>query len=775
MLLATVAAFASQLAGVAAAQRPAADETPAAPGIVYLLDVRVNGWPLELVARFYDENGRLSLPAEQFDGLGFKLEEAWVTMVGGQRRVYLDQIPGLSWKLDMRAQAIDITAPFERLKTNELHVSPRPVRIESRADWGMLLGWDIFGEWTPRARDELHGRTVSTNLEARLFSPLFTAAATGFVNVGQGIKTEFVRLDTHIDIDNPDKAWRLRFGDTITAGPRWVRPFRFGGVQWTRDFGLRPDIVTIPVPTLSRDVSVPSTIDLFVDGIHRYSQAVDPGAVRLTDLPVAGGANTIQMVVTDQAGRRSEVVLPVYSSTALLARGMSRFSMEAGVARQNYSIASNDYEGKFAAGTYSYGVTDGLTLTGSVALADGYWSVVGEATVSVGKLFVLDGALLYSDGPAGRGQTWVIGFEHASRRLSLSGYYARASERYFDLAALFGYNRFRERAVASFGLNLGRAGQINLAYVGQREFGPGITSVVSGTYGFDLLRNRVRLSASGYGDTDNESWGVLLSLSVSLGRGNTQAYLQQSWRNDQRSTLAQLRGQAFDQRLNWEVDGTVGDFKGASAQADWDGERADLHFRVDHSNGSTGIQAELMQSLVFMNNQLFLAGRVDDAFTVVEVEDSPGVRVALENRTVGRTNKRGRIFVSGLQSYVPNAVSIEPLDLPVDASIGDPATQVAPKDRAGVVTRFSVKRARSAVVTLQLPDGSAPPPGASALVAGIEEPVLTGFGGEVYVRGLKPGANRLDVTWQGGSCSVTFDADVAAGSLPRLGPFICVP
>jgi outer membrane usher protein FimD/PapC len=45
----------------------------------------------------------------------------------------------------------------------------------------------------------------------------------------------------------------------------------------------------------------------------------------------------------------------------------------------------------------------------------------------------------------------------------------------------------------------------------------------------------------------------------------------------------------------------------------------------------------------------------------------PGVHVALENRPIGRTGDSGRLFVTGLNSYVANAISVDPLDLPIDS------------------------------------------------------------------------------------------------------------
>ncbi|MBB4083959.1 fimbria/pilus outer membrane usher protein [Brevundimonas lenta] len=743
-------------------------------GTTLFLDVRVNDWPLKLVARFRDTDGRLSLPADQFEGLGFLLDEAFVTTEDGERRVYLDQVPGLEWRIDQRAQTIDITAPFDRLKPNLISVSPGVPRIPSRADWGAMLSYDLFGEWSEKPDDPDLARTVSINLDARLFSPWFSAFSTGYYTTTEGGEDEFVRLESWVDFDSTESAWRLRLGDSYTAGPIWVRPFRFGGIQWMTDFSLRPDVVTTPMPELNQDIAVPSSVDLFINGVQRYSRAVEPGALRLTDLPIVSGANSISVVVTDQAGRRTQMILPLYSSTLLLAQGMSTFNVEAGLARQNFSLQSNDYEGTFASGNFRYGVNDDLTVTGYAAVAKDYVTGAGGAAFAVGDLFVAEATALVSDAPTGTGWAWFLGVERVASRFNFTGRYIE-NHGYHDLADLFGYTTYKRKALASIGVNMDRAGQLNLTYASQEELDGGRSTVASGTWGIDLFRNQIHVSTSAFAELEDDSWGVVLAASFPLG-GGVQAYAQETWRdNDQRATFAQVRGEAFNQRLTWQIEGTEGDFERFDAQADWEGRFANLHLAATEIEGSAGYQAGVVQSFVFMDGQAYVAGRLDDAFAVVEVENSPGVRVALENRTIGRTNDRGRLFLPGLQSYAPNAISIEPLDLPPDASIRDSATLVSPRGGAGLVTRFAVDHARSAIVTVRMPDGSAPPVGARVRIAGVEDPAVSGFDGEIYVRGLQNGENRLELSWREGACSVTFTAEVVEGSLPRLGPFTCAP
>ena len=100
---------------------------------------------------------------------------------------------------------------------------------------------------------------------------------------------------------------------------------------------------------------------------------------------------------------------------------------------------------------------------------------------------------------------------------------------------------------------------------------------------------------------------------------------------------------------------------------------------------------------------------------------------------------------------------------------------VSPRYRAGLVARFPVNQESAAIVVLHRPDGSPPPVGATVALEGSEASAVVGYDGEVYLRGLQDGANRLNVTWRDGECTAGFSVEMTGGTLPRLGPYTCAP
>jgi outer membrane usher protein len=765
------------VAAVARAQVPPAPAIPDpttnrdAPR-TYYLDVRINDWPSRLVARFRDDGGGLSLPADQFEGLGFRLDEAWVSREGEARRVYLDKVPNLSWRVDPRAQTIAIVAPFELLVPSRLAVSPGPGRVEAQSGRGALLSYDLFGEWAADPDAGSYGRSVSTTLEGRLFSSRYTLVSTGSLGWSNGV-SRAVRYESYLAFDDQDKARTLRIGDGATRALTWSRNLRFGGVQYQRNYTLRPDIVTAPLPEFTDGVTTPSVLDLYINGVKRYSSDVRPGAFELGRLPVLTGANNVTIVLTDLDGRERTVILPFYVNTQFLGRGISDFSLEAGAVRERYGTKSGAYGQGFVSGVWRRGLTDALTLEAHGEAARGLAMGGLSAGVAVRHLFAVGGALAVSNGPGGGGSLWAVGFDRATQRLSLSGRHEEASAGFQDIADLSGEAHVRTRDTAAVGLNMGAAGTLNLSYVSETRADGVRTPVATASYGADLFRRRARLSATAYSVVNqNDQWGVGVTVSVPLGRnGLITSGVQR--RSEGRYYEAEARGLAMDDRLSWQVRDVEGSAAARSAELRWDGSSLDGRVRVLNDKATLALQVEAAQSLVLFDRHLFVADQVDDAFAVVQVGRNPGVEVFRENQPVGRTDAGGRLFVNHLRAYESNGLSVDPAALPLDAALETTTKVVAPRRGGGAAVKFGVVEERSALVTVMTASGAAPPAGAEVRLGDRVFPM--GYGGEVYLRGLDPGRNLLKIIWRERACDVFVTVPDEVGRIPKLGPYTCTP
>ena len=136
-----------------------------------------------------------------------------------------------------------------------------------------------------------------------------------------------------------------------------------GGVQVRRDFTLQADVVRQPVPVISGTAAVPSTVDVYVNGLRSFSQTVNSGPFNISNLQNLASGGTARVVVRDASGRQVEQQLQLNPTALLLRPGLTDFSVEGGLARRNFGILSNDYDRRFlASASLRHGFNPNITL-----------------------------------------------------------------------------------------------------------------------------------------------------------------------------------------------------------------------------------------------------------------------------------------------------------------------------------------------------------------------------------------------------------------------------
>ena len=176
-------------------------------------------------------------------------------------------------------------------------------------------------------------------------------------------------------------------------------------------------------------------------------------------------------------------------------------------------------------------------------------------------------------------------------------------------------------------------------------------------------------------------------------------------------------------------------------------------------------------SIVAAGGGVFFGNRIDDAFVVVDT-GAPGVEVFRENRPVATTNSSGKAVVPSLNAYQSNKISIDPRELPLDASIAETQEVVVPPDRGGIVADFGIRTAvQSAVVILKDSTGK---PVQAGLRGKTEngKSFVVGYDGRAYIEGLDPN-NNVTVALVDRECHAEFSYAPRQGGQTVIGPVVC--
>lgn len=767
---------------------------PAQPADDLQLEVFVNGTSSDLIAAFsQDADGTLAIEQDQLRNVGIYPSQEALRPDG---LVDISKLPGVAFEYDPASQSIYFDVEFDALSARviDAHGGGEAEAPVAQSSYGALMNYTVFA--STGSEEIANGWDfdgVSGWLEGRAFSRYGVLSSSWIASTSSSDLYDSTRLDTTWSYSNPQSLITYTAGDFISGGLSWTRPVRLGGFQVQRNFDLRPDLVTIPLPDLSGSAAVPSTVDVYVNNARNLSQDVPAGPFEINNLPVITGAGTARVVVRDALGRETVTETPFFASANLLAPGLFDFSAEAGFARRFYGSESNEYDQRFmASGTARYGISDKLTLEshlegGGGLVNGGAGAVFGLGAFGVGSLA---GSASYYEGRTGFQIAASAEFELADIHVfartqrsfgdytDIAGVTAEDVEDFDDLVPDFSFltaapPRALDQLSISTPLRFDPA-TLNLSFTNLDLIDGGDSQIVS------LSLNRpigARASAFATAFTDlqdSDSYGVFAGLSVSFGND---IYASTGVTSDSKGTVLTTDLVKSEQdeigSYGWRLRDSEGAYTNRAAAVSYRSRIARVAAGVEQFDDRYRATAEAEGAVVFAGRDVFLSPRINDAFAVVDA-GAPDVEVEYENRPVGRTNRRGKLLLPDLRSYEENRISIDPTNLPVDASVGETADVAVPADRSGAVVKFDVEtHAQAALVVLRDETGAFVETGSSGTLEGGSEEFVVGYDGQAYISGLGK-QNRIVVEQPSrGRCEADFSFQARSGEQVSIPDTVC--
>ena len=777
-----------------------AADAEAAAGTPLYLDVSINGQPTQTVVSFYQLGSRLYADLEDLRQLGLETRELQTlpglksirldrVRAGEARLVPLDQVPGLQYRYHPATLAIELLAGPGLVRPNQIGRRAAET-VEAAADTGLVLNYDAFLQGSPNGGG---ATTLSVANEERLFSRLGIFDSNGVARAG-GSQQAYTRLDSNWHSDDPRALTTMQAGDAISSSLNWSRSVRLGGFQFRRNFALRPDLITFPLPTLGGSAAVPSSVDLYINNVRQFSSEVPSGPFVINNPVALTGSGQARLVVRDELGREVSTTLPIYVDNRMVASGLSSYSVEGGFLRRNFGLRSFDYGGTpSASGSYRYGWSDALTLEGHGEAASGLYNGGGGALLRLGQWGVTNAALAGSTG-GGAGAQANLGYQLILPRLSFIIQTTRNYGGYRDLASIGGTPPPRIFDQVNLSVPILRTQSLGLSYIhshGQPQPAAtttpsgvgmpdsGISRIASVTYTAQLVR-WCTLFANAYRDLDSShSQGYWLGLSLDLGHrvvGFASGGRAQGADNYGASLI-----KTADYNGGWDwglQDSESGPNYSRLARAGYLGRYGELSAAAQDNQGQTLLSLDGTGGLVYMDGTIQPSRHIYDSFALVSTDGVPGIPVLNENRVMGNTDGGGHLLIPDLNSYQHNHLEIDSLVLPADASIPVNRLDVVPRSQSGVLAHFAVQRYTAATVILVDAAGQPLPSGTLLKHAESGQDFVVGYDGQAFIENLQPhnhlAAQSTD-PHRAFDCKAEFDYQVSRdnSSLPTIGPVVC--
>ncbi len=764
-----------------AAPGQAAASSTNAPGLQ--LDVLINGYKIDLVAAFtLRPDGSMTSARSELRELGLKIPAIGTD----DEQINLATIAGLNFKYDQAQQTIDLQISDAGREAKSISIIPKKEMLKAESDTGLVLNYSGYGA----ANYDLGGALssfsgASASLDARAFSKFGVIQQTGVIGTTTFSDFSSIRLDTSWSYSNQERAETYTVGDVISGGLNWTRPVRLGGGQIQRNFGIRPDLITKPLPSLTGSAAVPSTLDVYVNNAKTFSQDIAPGPFSIDRLPVITSEGTARVVLTDTTGRQTQSETPIYTSPELLAPHLFDYALDLGLARRGFGTENFDYDSQIMAlASARYGINNWITAEAHAEWrTDLYEGGLGGLFVAgpLGTFNTAMSASLYQGdvGFYGYG-AWQLEYKNFLVRAST----ARTFGNFVDLAAITEipnsgiYNSGVPKALDQLSLSYGFPDMnmgTGLSLIHQIAH-DGTESLLVGTNITKSFKNDLSIYANAYVDLENKAdYGAFVGFSIPFGKNiNTSSggsFVKNSW------TATTEASKPLDTNFGsygWRVSATDQQGNGKlSAEGAYRSAHALVSGRVASNDGRVSGNGSVDGSIVATKSGVFLGNPISDSFAVVDA-GVEGIDVSYENRFVGKTGKNGKLLISQLHAYQPNKISIDPENLPLNTSVSETEKHVAPRSKSGVLVDFGVKKDGNGLIAiLQDSKGVFLAPGTKINVSGKDEPFVMGYDGEVFLTDI---GEHVTLTAEGvnSTCAVSFDFKADKETQASIGPLKCL-
>lgn len=726
---------------------------------------------------------------EDLKSMGLVDPAGRITMLEGEPYLSLRSIRGLSFTFDERTLSLNISADAKLLPGSEYSLAPRHTRALTPVVPSAYLNYALDASRTnPGTPTRLglsgEGGWRSGNLL------LQTNGATIWTVDN---RRKFVRLQSSATLDDLPNLRQTVVGDFFTQSRDVSTGINLGGISVSKVYSLDPYYVRFPTQSITGNVSLPSEMEIYLDGRKIQTQQLKPGEFDLRDIVAFGGAQSVQVVLRDPFGRVQQLSYSFYFSDQPLQPGLHEYSYNVGAIRRRYGETSNDYgPGAFSI-FHRYGLNRFATIGFRAEGTQKLKNVGPLLTVVMGNAGVLNMAMVHSSLADGSGVAASVAYTYQTRGWNFALSLRHDTPNYAALGDPPTRTNRRNEATIGGSYQVPGNGTLSLTHTfltvrdGVSAIPPGggqpfavlpLSPRKATTLGYTapLLSGRISFMATISHIHDqvrgsrNEAFVGLTFLldkdhSLTSGvRRDADAHSESV-----RLVKSQPIGEGFGYALGMD---RSSDFSGtgsvADASAQYNAPMAMLRAEYNRSralqSGTDDYRVSMAGNVSYVGGQTAFGRPVTGSFGIAKVAEVPDVEVLLEGQPVGKTDRHGNVFLPTLNPYFDNEVSVDPATVPLEYSLAAMKRKVSPPMRGGVLVDFGATRMQAFTGKLQASSPSKFVPvefrQAVLQVAGKPLSFETGREGEFYLEKMQPGqyAGSVDVDGQRCAFELTIPA-----------------
>lgn len=673
--------------------------------------------------------------------------------------------PSIQFSEDQSLQSINITIPSDYFLISDndfIYNTP------SKASFGGFLNYSLL-----YSRDEVEDE-FNTLAEIGIFKD-YWLFKNSFVYKNNPLETEnkFLRVESVFELEFPDKFWRLTLGDTTTPSNSLNNSLRFGGLSFGTNYTSRPDFVYWNSPILQGSAAVPSTVDLYLNGVNLYRENVAPGSYSLPTGSLLNKSGNAQIVVEDILGNRTVRNFPIYINSRLLKPELDEFNISIGKLRYGYDEVESDYRDFFGKFLYRRGISHYTTLGTDMLYSDQVQNMSVLWTQAIKNYALLDTILSGSQTDDNTGYAGSLGISRDFTNWSVgmqSQLYSK-EYRYLDFGDVLSYKKMTNMFYFTVA-NLGYFDSLGVNYIDQTYYnndevslddrkvlnlslGKRLTPKLDVAFGY--FKDFGGDSDSGFNIVFNYDWGDRRRLTLDHYTQNESTRLNYS-----RTTIGQ---EGFDYTVGVNhMDNEVN----LNGYGLWKTNVGDLRLSHDEYSDGRLSQVNFNGAFVWLGNQVALTKYVNNSFALLNVSDHADLDIYRSSSLIGKTNQKGYMFVHNIIPYIQYDLSFDQNQLNMDETFDYASKKIVGLDQRGYKVNFPIYQTKRIAVRLIDAQRQHLVRGAQVVVNNkTAEPYFVDSKGMVYVYVTQAAAYKFFVNLQGGQ---TCQADVVISQKQFLDP-----
>ena len=786
---------------VSSASAQVATTTPnASPTETLVLRVFLNSVDKGDIFAQRSESQGFFVKIDDLKSFGLRDPSGSVAVFDGESHVAISSLQGVSFSYDPKTLVLSLVAEPQLLGNNSISVlSQRRQLTVTPGGNSAFFNYALTSKQGSSASNSNFGFAGELGVKWGDYL-LLTDAAT----ISSPIGSRLVRLMSSVTLDDRENLRRFVVGDFLTPSRELGTSVNLGGISISKNYGLDPYFVRFPTQSVAGNVSLPSELEVYLDGQRIRTERLAPGSFQLQDIVAYGGSRNVQLLLRDAFGRVQQLNYSLYFSDQPLQNTFHDYSYNFGALRRQYGLQSNNYGPAAFTMFHRYGFSNSLTMGWRADVTKDLVNTGPTLTAVLGNYGVVNLALAGSTFSGAKGYAAQGSYTYDSKNWAVSFFGRRDSSLYASLgdpvtftnrkyeANLSGTYRLPQNASISASRSLFTSQQPATALTTQAPLPSflslGNRSVTSLAYStpLDAFRAQFAVTVSRIKENAlpvrNE---LFVGLNFSLDRNYSAATSYRADRNGHSESARFTKGLPVGEGLGYDLSVDQSSANGSNQQV-----RANIQYNApaaafrferrqyfDQGQKFSDQRVSVAGSLAVAGGEFGFSRPITGSYAIVKIGDVKDVAVSVDGQRAGLTNGRGIIVLPNLNANYENNVSIDSDALPLNLSLTSALKKVTPAPRSGAFLDFSPKK-------IQAFSGKLVAPGAGTKQAieffeidivmdGVSQKLVTGRGGEFYVENIPAGTYKATATDGMMVCNFSMTFPASDETFVDLGTVAC--